>query len=134
MVNISTYNLHVCHNASQKDLRVFGKDLSGLVIGLYIWFKLSASRREEYEEVQIKLGLPAHTFLKHFELTEAVVQRCSVKKVFLNISQNSQEHNCARVSFLINFRPKAHNIIKKGLWHRCFPVNFANFSRKPFFL
>ena len=27
-------------------------------------------------------------------------QRCSVKKVFLEISQNSQENTCARVSFL----------------------------------
>ena len=31
----------------------------------------------------------------------AVIQRCSVKKVFLNILQNSQEDSCARVSFLI---------------------------------
>ena len=31
---------------------------------------------------------------------EAVVRRCSVKKVFLEISQNSQENTCARVSFL----------------------------------
>ena len=35
-------------------------------------------------------------------VTEAVVGRCSVKEVFLEISQNSQENNCARVSFLIN--------------------------------
>ena len=34
---------------------------------------------------------------------EAVVQRCSVIKLFLNISQNLQENNCARVTFLINF-------------------------------
>ena len=32
-------------------------------------------------------------------LIEAVVQTCSVKKVFLEISQNSQENTCARVSF-----------------------------------
>ena len=32
---------------------------------------------------------------------EAVVQRCYVKKVFLEISQNSHEKNCVRVSFLI---------------------------------
>ena len=47
--------------------------------------------------------------------TEAVVQRCSVEKVFLEILQNSQEHFCARVSFL-----------------RCLPVNFAKFLRTPF--
>ena len=30
---------------------------------------------------------------------EAVVQRCSAKKMFLKISQNSQENTCARVFF-----------------------------------
>ena len=33
--------------------------------------------------------------------TEAVVRRCSVNKVFLEISQNSQEDACVRDSFLI---------------------------------
>ena len=32
-------------------------------------------------------------------LGKLVVQRCSVKKVFLEISQNSQENTCARASF-----------------------------------
>ena len=32
---------------------------------------------------------------------EAVTQRCSVKKVFLEISRNSQENISARASFLI---------------------------------
>ena len=44
-----------------------------------------------------------------------------MKHVFLKISQNSQESTCARVSFLL----------KKRLWHRCFPVNFAKFLRVP---
>ena len=35
---------------------------------------------------------------------EVVVQRCSVKKVFLTVSQNSQENTCARVSFLIKLQ------------------------------
>ena len=33
-------------------------------------------------------------------LSEAAVQSCSVKKVFLESSQNSWENTCARVSFL----------------------------------
>ena len=36
-------------------------------------------------------------------LSEAVVQRCSVKKVFLDILQNSQENTCAKVSFFNKF-------------------------------
>ena len=37
-------------------------------------------------------------------ILEAVVQECSVKKVFLEISENSQENPCARVSFLIKLQ------------------------------
>ena len=33
--------------------------------------------------------------------TEAVAWRCSVKNVFLEISQNSKETTCVKVSFLI---------------------------------
>ena len=32
---------------------------------------------------------------------EAVAKKCSVKEVFLEILQNSQENTCATVSFLI---------------------------------
>ena len=32
-------------------------------------------------------------------VSEAVAQRCSVKKVFLEISQNLQENTCARVFY-----------------------------------
>ena len=35
----------------------------------------------------------------HMFPTEAVTRRCSVKKVFLEILQNSHENTCARVSF-----------------------------------
>ena len=57
---------------------------------------------------------------------EAVAQRFSVKKVFLKILQNSQENTCARVSFF------PATLLKRRLWHRCFPVIFAKFLRMPF--
>ena len=60
-------------------------------------------------------------------------RRCSVKKVFLEISQNSQENTCDRVSFLIKLHATLlKNLLKKRLSHRCFPVNFAKFLRTPF--
>ena len=58
---------------------------------------------------------------KLFTIFPEVVQRCSVKKVFLEVSQNSQENTCARDSLLTK-RP----------WHRCFTVNFAKFLKTPF--
>ena len=56
--------------------------------------------------------------------------RCSVKKMFLNIWQNSQEKACVGASCLIKLL--ACNFIKKRLWHRYFPVNFPKFLRTTF--
>ena len=66
-------------------------------------------------------------------MTEAVVQKCSVKKVFFEISQNSQENTCASVSFSIR-RPQPTTLWKKKLCHRCFLVNFVKFLRTPFLI
>ena len=42
---------------------------------------------------------------RHFSINvEASVQACSLKKIFLEISQNSQENTCARFSFLIKLQ------------------------------
>ena len=49
---------------------------------------------------------------KWFDMSEAVAYRCSVERVFLEISQNSHENACAIVYFLIK--------LKKILWHRYF--------------
>ena len=54
------------------------------------------------------------------------------EKVFLEISQNPQENTCASVSFLIKLQDWPATLLKKRLWHRCFPVNFVKFLRTPF--
>ena len=66
-------------------------------------------------------------------LSDAIVRRCSVKKVFVKISQNSQQNTCATVSFLIKLLVSTCNFIKKRLLHRCFPVSFVKFLKTPFF-
>ena len=57
------------------------------------------------------------------DATEAVVGRCFVKKVFLKLSQNSQEKNYARVSFLIKLL--ACNFIKKDTLVQVFSYEFC---------
>ena len=46
-------------------------------------------------------------------LSEAVTQRSSVKNVFSEISQSSQENTSAKVSFLIKLQAEAWNFVKK---------------------
>ena len=65
--------------------------------------------------------------------SEAVMQRCSVKKVFLEIQQNSQGNTCARVSFFVNLHASTLQLyfIKKETLTQVIPVNFAKFLRTP---
>ena len=69
------------------------------------------------------------------QYTEAVARKRSVKKMFLEISQNSQENTSAKDSFLTKLQAlclRRATLLKKRLWHRCFPVNFAKFLRTTF--
>ena len=50
---------------------------------------------------------------KGFNISEAAIQKCSVKKVFFEISQNSQGNTCATVSFLVKLQASSCNFIKK---------------------
>ena len=53
--------------------------------------------------------------------TEAVVQRCSVKKVFLEIPQNSQENTCVFIekeTLAMVFSCEFHEISKNPFLHR----------------
>ena len=60
---------------------------------------------------------------------EAAPRRCSVKKVFLENSQNSQQNTCARVSFLIKLQPYACNFIKKETLAQVFSCQFYEISK-----
>ena len=57
------------------------------------------------------------------------------KKMFLEISQNSQESTCTRAYFLKKLQARGlrpATLLKNRLWHKCFSVNFAKFLRTPF--
>ena len=59
--------------------------------------------------------------LSHVRVRSSRQEVFSVKRAFLEVSQNSQVNTSARVSFL-----------KKRLWHKCFPANFTKFVRTHF--
>ena len=70
---------------------------------------------------------------------EAVDQTCSVKKVSLEISQNSQENTCARVSNLIKLQAcarvslgQACNFIKSETLAQVFSCEFCEISKNTF--
>ena len=71
--------------------------------------------------------------MKFLKESKAVTQKCSVKQVLLETSQNSRENTCARFSFFNKVAGlRSATLLKKRLWHGCFPVTFAKFIRTPF--
>ena len=67
-----------------------------------------------------------------FILHEAVAGRCSVKKVFCEMLQNSQENTYATVSFLIKFQVWACNFIKKETLAHALSCEFCKISTNTF--
>ena len=65
------------------------------------------------------------------EKAETVAQRCSLKKVFLEISQYSQENTCTGVSFLLKLL--GCNVIKKETPAQVFSCEFFEISKNTFF-
>ena len=65
------------------------------------------------------------------ESTDVVARRCSVKKVLLDILQNSQENTCARGSFLIKLKLSARpeqNIPVMPNWSKTFQTFWSHSS------
>ena len=54
------------------------------------------------------------------------------KSVFRNFAKFTGKHLCLSLFFNKVVGGSAR-LLKKRLWHRCFPVNFTKFQRSPFF-
>ena len=79
--------------------------------------------------------------ISHYKGHRSNHRKCSIKKVFPEIFQNSLENTCARVPFLVKLQAFLEILQNSqeitcarvsGLW--CFPLNFAKFLRTPFLL
>ena len=100
-------------------------------------------KRENLWKVKLRADLWATMYLSFFHPTQWVDncdksyrsshQSCSVKKsVLRNFKKFTGKHLCQSLFFnnVAGLRPAT--LLKKRLWHRCFPVNFVKFLRTPF--
>ena len=69
------------------------------------------------------------TAFSMLKLSEAAIQRCSVKKVFLETLQNSQENTCIRASFLIKLKALA----QQETLAKVFSYEFCEISKNTYF-
>ena len=56
-----------------------------------------------------------------------------MRNVLRNFAKFTEKHLCQSLSFnkVAGLRPAT--LLKKRLWHKCFPVSFAKLPRTPFF-
>ena len=67
-----------------------------------------------------------------FSFTEAATRGVLYKKgVLKNFAKFTGKHLCQSL-FLIESQAPPGTLLKRRLWHRCFPLNFAKFLRIPF--
>ena len=78
---------------------------------------------QAYPQTQVDRLVACKRYVTPKEVSKVVVQRFSVKKVFLEILQNSQENNCVRVSL-----PEACTFIKKQTLVQVFSCEFCEIS------
>ena len=57
LVDVGFCSIHVVANAFKKALVNFGKPLEDLVLALFYFFRLSSSRRDDFEKNREDLGL-----------------------------------------------------------------------------
>ena len=67
-VDLGSCVLHILHNAFGKGLEKYGKEVDQLCLDVHAIFKLSAARREDYQQLQFDMGVDLHTFQQHTEV------------------------------------------------------------------
>ena len=66
--------------------------------------------------------------------SEAAVRRCSTKKVFIKILQNSQKKTCAGVFVLIKLQASKSEFINKETPAQAFLYKFCKIFNNPYFI
>ena len=99
-INTSTYKKHyLIHFCCLflKSSKAYNVSLKSVLLSN--WVSLARMKNQDLKPWRFNLEYEIQMQLLEDLNTEAVVQRCSVKKVFLEISQNSQENTSVRISF-----------------------------------
>ena len=65
--------------------------------------------------------------------SEVVYHRCSIRNgVLKNFAKLTGKHLCQSLFYIKVADLELAILLKKRIWHRYFPVNFAKFLRVPF--
>ena len=98
------------------------------------YHKLNFSKNMSFDNITWKLNCPYYHEM-NTQIYRSNHRRCFfLKKKFLrNFANFTRKHLCQSLVFNKVAGLEVCNFNKKRIWHRYFPVNFANFLRRSFF-
>ena len=122
------YQFSATYNISPSNINSDNKSNMIILIRIVLAIIIPGKVFLKYETIFELLALKIFSWTKHRSNRLEVFCR----KVLLKIMQNSQENTCARVSSLIKLQASClqttATLLKRRLWHRCFPANFTKFT------
>ena len=104
-----------------------------MLVYIYIYISLSKIFQLLHSPAASVILLQTHIALSFLSNGRSSLQRCSVKKVFLKISQNYHENTCAGVSFLISGRTRPATLLKKQTLAQKLSFEICKIFKKTFF-
>ena len=117
-----------------RSLRLTGINTKKLMFPLTLSWRMPLSYRNQSSANEwTGFYMITASVMKELKMTEAVAQRCSVKKVFPEISQNSQENTCPKISFLIKLQASSCICTKKETLAYVFSYEFWKISESIFY-
>lgn len=105
LLNVGTCNIHILHNGFLKGLEELGENASELIIAVHYFFKGWPSRLEDFETLQIQLGLPINRFIKHISSRWLTLEE-SAKRII--------QQWPALIEYFMNFVPKKRASLTKS--------------------
>ena len=124
-------------NVIFQDILIFSGQLFWIITVTHRTFFCSTYSGSEwfrnFLQSDLKLSVKIFNWIKMSLFFRSSHRRCSLRKgVLTNFAKFTRKHLCQSFFFnkVAGLRPAT--LLKKRLWHRYFPVNFAKFLRTPF--
>ena len=109
---------------SLSNLVLLSKVICSCLLSVFSGSASSASFTNKFK------GSNLNTKITEIRMNGSSHQRCSLKNIFLrNSAKLTKKHLCQSLFFNKVAGVRAATVLKKRLWHRCFPVSLAKFQK-----
>ena len=128
----SPYSIRIQKNTDQKKLHIWKLLTQWILYRENFVLQIICQNLSKCRMLWLSVSLKKNIQIRRYSPARSSHQRCSIRKaVFRNFAKFT-ENICQSLFFNKVAVLGLTTLLKKRLWHRCFPVDFAKFLRTPF--